>query len=165
MRAAPPPCPLTRAPASRIHHDRDQLANARVAEADAPSHHYNRSKPRKLLAIQQGGVIIELGHDLIEQGQKSISLSSARWQLSRQRMMPNKTSAVLRSIREWVPRAVVVWTRAVTELSLSILCTWIPTTRYKIRFRLPKALRRKRERIKPNEIRAIAAINKEGHTE
>ena len=33
------------------------VANARVAEADAPSHHYNRSKPRKLLAIQQGGII------------------------------------------------------------------------------------------------------------
>ena len=46
-------------PASRsIHQDRDQLANARVAEADAPSHHYNRSKPRKLLAaIQRGGII------------------------------------------------------------------------------------------------------------
>jgi hypothetical protein len=40
-----------------LHQDQDQLANARVAEADAPSHHYNRSKPRKLLAIQQGGVI------------------------------------------------------------------------------------------------------------
>jgi hypothetical protein len=36
---------------------RPGLANARVAEADAPSHHYNRSKPRKLLAIQQGGII------------------------------------------------------------------------------------------------------------
>jgi hypothetical protein len=41
-------------PASRIYQDRDQLANARVAEADAPSHHYNRGKPRKLLGIQQG---------------------------------------------------------------------------------------------------------------
>jgi hypothetical protein len=58
MRAAPPPSPLTAGtPASRIHQDRDQLANARVAEAAAPSHHYNRSKPRKLLAIQQGGFI------------------------------------------------------------------------------------------------------------
>jgi hypothetical protein len=37
--------------------DQGQLANARVAEAGAPSHHYNRSKPRELLAIQQGGVI------------------------------------------------------------------------------------------------------------
>jgi hypothetical protein len=42
---------------SWIHQDQDQLANARVADADAPSHHYNRSKPRKLLAIQQGGII------------------------------------------------------------------------------------------------------------
>jgi hypothetical protein len=57
MRAAPPPCPLTDMPASRIHQDRDQLANARVDEADAPRPHYNRSKPRKLLAIQQGGII------------------------------------------------------------------------------------------------------------
>jgi hypothetical protein len=57
MRAAPPPCPLTRRPQSRIHQDQDQLANARVAEADAPRHHYNRSKPRNLLVIQQGGVI------------------------------------------------------------------------------------------------------------
>jgi hypothetical protein len=40
-----------------FHQDQDQLSNARVAEADAPSHHYNRSKPRKLLAIQQGGII------------------------------------------------------------------------------------------------------------
>jgi hypothetical protein len=39
------------------HQDQDQLANARVAEADAPSHHYNRSKPQKLLIIQQGGII------------------------------------------------------------------------------------------------------------
>jgi hypothetical protein len=54
-----PPYPLTRRPhaePTRTSQDR-QLANARVAEADAPSHHYNRSKPRKLLAIQQGGVI------------------------------------------------------------------------------------------------------------
>jgi hypothetical protein len=28
-----------------------------AAEADAPSHHHNRSKPRELLAIQQGGII------------------------------------------------------------------------------------------------------------
>jgi hypothetical protein len=57
MRAAPPILPAD-TPASRIHHDQDQLANAaRVAEADAPIHHYNRSKPRELLAIQQGGVI------------------------------------------------------------------------------------------------------------
>jgi hypothetical protein len=55
MRAAPPTLPAD-TPASRIHQDQDQLANARVAEADTPSHHYNnRSKPRKLLAIQQGG--------------------------------------------------------------------------------------------------------------
>ena len=56
MRAAPSTLPAD-TPASRIHQDRDQLANARVAEADAPSHLYNRSKPRKLLAIQQGGII------------------------------------------------------------------------------------------------------------
>ena len=56
MRAAPPTLPADTL-ASRIHQDRDQLANARVAEADAPSHLYNRSKPRKLLAIQQGGII------------------------------------------------------------------------------------------------------------
>jgi hypothetical protein len=49
--------PADSKPASRIHQDRDQLANARVAEADAPSHHYNRSKPRKLLGIQQGLII------------------------------------------------------------------------------------------------------------
>jgi hypothetical protein len=56
MSAAPPTLPADTS-ASRIHQDRDQLANARVAEADAPGHNYNRSKPRKLLAIQQGGVI------------------------------------------------------------------------------------------------------------
>jgi hypothetical protein len=52
-----PPCPLTRRPHERIHQDQDQLVNARVAETDAPSHHYNRIKPRELLAIQQGWVI------------------------------------------------------------------------------------------------------------
>jgi hypothetical protein len=49
-----------RRPHERIHQgdqQDQQLANARVAEADAPSHHHNRSKPRELLAIQQGGVI------------------------------------------------------------------------------------------------------------
>jgi hypothetical protein len=52
MRAAPPTLPAD-TPASWIHQDQDQLANTRVAEADAPNHHYNRSKPRELLAIQQ----------------------------------------------------------------------------------------------------------------
>ena len=52
-----PPYPLTRRPHESTSQDRDQLANARVAEADAPSHHYNRSKPRKLLAIQQKEII------------------------------------------------------------------------------------------------------------
>ena len=56
MRAAPPTLPAD-TPASRIYQDRDQLANARVAEADAPSHHYNRGKPQKLLGTQQGGII------------------------------------------------------------------------------------------------------------
>jgi hypothetical protein len=51
------PYPLTRRPHEPTRTKQDQLANARVAEADAPSHHYNRSKPRKLLTIQQGGII------------------------------------------------------------------------------------------------------------
>jgi hypothetical protein len=36
---------------------RDMPFATGVDKADAPSHHYNRSKPRKLLAIQQGGII------------------------------------------------------------------------------------------------------------
>jgi hypothetical protein len=73
-------------------------------------------------------------------------------------MMP-KTSAVLRSIREWVPRAVAVWAHTITELSLSILCTWIPTTRYKIRF---LALRRKVEMryTAKHEAAVIQAVQK-----
>jgi hypothetical protein len=59
MRAAPPALPAElRRPHERIHQDDQQdqqLANARVAEADAPSHHHNRSKPRELLAISKGG--------------------------------------------------------------------------------------------------------------
>jgi hypothetical protein len=46
---------MKQAIATTSHQDRDQLANARVAEADAPSHHYNCSKPRKLLATHHGG--------------------------------------------------------------------------------------------------------------
>jgi hypothetical protein len=81
MRAAPPTSPAD-TPASGIHQDQDQLpslknppvANARVAEAGAPSHHYNRSKPRKLLAIQQGGVI-----GIASESGVFLGLGSYRW--------------------------------------------------------------------------------------
>jgi hypothetical protein len=84
MRAVPPhyPLALTRRPheSTAYHQDQDQLANARVAEADAPSHHCNRSKLRELLAIQQGG-----GGGVREPGFSKLCVY--RWGLSLPRVM------------------------------------------------------------------------------